>query len=475
MTMEAIQSAAHSRSARKALLASALAALTAATHARLAESPSDIPECGLRVRLPDGARAVAVPPAKAEFYRRPKDGRFELIKAYNPRDVWWERALVGEWRDAGGGVIRLARVLSRAPEAVDFGERMGRSAVDNLSRERIEARLAVAEAAFRPGDPAARDGWRRDWNGLPDGDFFRMADAWWYVEFAPGRRRSAADARRTVADFIRSASAMRPGDPPRPSTGWWRTATPDYVFTTDLDRAEGSAFIDEALRLMTAMRRLYAERVPSDARIGAGRVRVFATRADYRAYRGATGWNETFSSGAWDPGRDELLICADDRALARKTMRHEAFHQYLHYATAGAHHAIWFNEGLACLFENVAADPATGAVGIAVEGPRAEAVARDPRRHAEAIPALVGMSPREFYSGDTGFHYATAWLLALFLDSATDTDPDFAPYRDVIPRYRERIDAGADPQTATAYAWQAVRNRDIPSDVMRFWKRKSPL
>lgn len=54
------------------------------------------------------------------------------------------------------------------------------------------------------------------------------------------------------------------------------------------------------------------------------------------------------AAGLWSPTHEELLILdlgKSVREKTQKTLRHEAFHQYLFYATGGEHHAVWFNEG----------------------------------------------------------------------------------------------------------------------------------
>ena len=171
-------------------------------------------------------------------------------------------------------------------------------------------------------------------------------------------------------------------------------------------------------------------------------------------------------------GRAELLVAAEDPKRALSTMRHEAFHQYLHYATGNANHAMWFNEGHACFFENIKYNAAKNAVKVVEKGNRATWVAKDPVRYANCLSGMLRMTRDEFYSGDQNLHYCTAWALVYFLEKGVYTSREFAEYRQVIPKYLELTAAGMPADQATAVAWSAVAHRNVAADFMMFWTEK---
>ncbi len=101
--------------------------------------------------------------------------------------------------------------------------------------------------------------------------------------------------------------------------------------------------------------------------------------------QGATGEAGDRTIGLWSPSHEELLILDmgnSARNETLKTMRHEAFHQYLYYATGNGRHAVWFNEGHATFFENVSYDAKKNYIRIwdDPKDRRPAAVASDPGR-----------------------------------------------------------------------------------------------
>ena len=155
------------------------------------------------------------------------------------------------------------------------------------------------------------------------------------------------------------------------------------------------------------------------------------------------------------PSREELLVAAEDREQALKTMRHEAFHQYLFYATGNGNHATWFNEGHACFFENVQYNPAKNTVRVLDSGSRAEWTARDPEKVARMIGRVLEMDRGEFYSGslpEINSRYVAGWAIAYFLEKGAYASDEFAPYRGICAKYLELAGGGADAAEATREA-----------------------
>lgn len=429
----------------------------------LKPQPEPVSDGTVKARLLVGAKGVPAPTPQARFYRITNGFETKDVKWFRAVDLWRNRQFLGEWTDRHGNVQRLARVKSLVP---DLGREDG-------DQEAIEAQLDELEKSFQ-GTPEELAQWRRSWGGRGSGRFLEVKGQRFYVEFEiaeilPSQEK---EAEKLLKGFEKSLSVVKRGAGAAPSMKWWEVTNGHYRFLTDLDKAKGGSFIKETMKQIDAMRKCYEFYIPPAKDVEVGVVRVFRTLAEYREYRASTGVMDTTSIGLWDPSRAELLVSAEDPKRALSTMRHEAFHQYLHYATGNGNHAMWFNEGHACFFENVEYSAAKNAIRVVEKGNRAMWVAKDPVRYANALFGMLRMTRAEFYSGDQNLHYCTAWALVYFLEKGAYTSPEFADYRKVIPKYLELTSAGMPADQATAVAWAPVAHRNVAMDFMKFWREK---
>ncbi len=386
-----------------------------------------------RFKLKTLANAEGVPPPtpRAKTYvatRTSSDGTVEreTKKVYDEKELAFVAELLGMWKDRKGNVMRLAK-----PEKYPWD---------------ADARHAVAKTI--------------------DGATYR-------IDFIFAETVTDAQAKKLLKAASASLSTRTGGiSANHSSMKWWERETEEYRFLTDLDKAKGGKFVQDAMRLMDAMRKSYEFYVPPQKPVGRCTVRVFKTLAGYRSYRASTGDKDEMSCGLWDPNREELLVAAEDRDQAQRTMRHEAFHQYLHYATGNGFHAPWFNEGHACFFEEVKYNPAKNTVKVVDGGNRATWVGRNPALHARMMKSLLKLSHEQFYSGDANLNYCTAWAIVYFLEKGAYTSKKFEPYRTIVPTYLKLTAAGTDAATATERAWAAVADRDLAEDFLEFWKDK---
>ena len=447
------------------MFAAAAIPLFAAAVPRLQMRAEIVADGELKAKVLENARGIPAPTLQMRQYTVTSNGESKDVKWYLPRDVWRQRAFVGEWKDASGNVMRLARVLSLVPTF----ER------EDWYKDEIEKRLDGLEKVFR-GTDAELEAWKTLWgsgdNGV--GMFFEVKGGRkYYVEFEFAEEVTEKEAEKLLAAFGKSVSSSTRGTSPnRSSMKWWEEKNDRYRFLTDLDRAKGMKFVKDAMRLVDAMRRSYEFYVPPAGKVGMCTVRVFKTIGEYREYRLATGDADDKSCGLWDPSREELLVAAENHAEAQATMRHEAFHQYLHYATGRGDHAMWFNEGHACFFESVCYNPAKKSVSVILKGNRSSWVAKNPALYANSIMDVVRMDRDRFYSGDINRNYCTAWAICYFLEKGAYTSDCFAPYRRICPKYLELMASGASAEDATASAWAIVADRNVAADFMRFWKEK---
>ena len=408
------------------LFLSAVAALGAAAAPILKPQPELVADGALRIKPLANAAGVPAPTPQARFWRVTRGGETTVEKRYDENEVSYAKEIVATWKDKKGNVMRLAK-----PEKYPWGEG-------------VEFKREVT---------------------LKNGEKY-------YIDFEFAEPVTSAQAEKLLKDAASSLSDRTGGmSANNSSMKWWRKANELYEFNTDLDKAKGGKFIADAMRLMDAMSKSYRFYVPPTNRVGICKVRVFKTLAGYREYRASTGDEDTMSCGLWDPSREELLIAAENREQAQNTMRHEAFHQYLHYATGRGDHAIWFNEGHAAFFENVKYNPAKNTVAVIDEGNRPEWVARNPELHARHMKRIIAMTQPEYYSGDVNLNYCTGWALAYFLEKGAYAAAEFAPWRKVVPEYLAQMAAGADPRMATERAFAKAAGRDLEHDFLKFWNK----
>ena len=412
------------------------------------------------------ASSEGVPGAtpQSRRYTLTRGAETKTVKWYSPADLWLRRAFAGEWKDKKGNVMRLARVKSLVPS---FEQ-------EYWYEEEIEKGLDELEKSFK-GDEDELAAWKKLWGEGGTGRFFVARNgARYYVEFKFAEKVKDSDAQKLLKEFEHSVSTSVSGGGNIQSMKWWESENDMYRFMTDLGKAKGGKFIKDTMRLMDAMRAAYERYVPPQKPVGKCTVRVFRSMDGYRGYVSGNGDGMEWSCGLWDPSREELLIAAEDRDQAIMTMRHEAFHQYLFYATGNGCHALWFNEGHACFFEYVKYNQVKNAVTVVDEGPRAKFVASNLEKVAAEMPKVVAKSREEFYGGtkeEISLNYAASWALIYFLEKGAYTLDEFARYRGICAKYLELTKDGIDSAEATRLAWETAKSRDLTADFLKFWTK----
>ena len=450
------------RSAAAALAVAALAA-DAFCAPRLKPQAEVIADGELKAKVLVSSRGIppATPEARTGWVSR--GGVRKDFKVYNPADIWRARAEMGTWKDKAGNVMTVARVKSLVPSDIPEFE---------CTKEAVNVALDELESSFK-GTAEELEDWKAAWGGSGTGRFASLKGSHYWVEFTFAEKVAEKDAEKLFKDFERSMSALtKSSSGAVKSMQWWEMTDGKYRFLTNLDKAKGTKFIKDSMRMMAAMRKAFEFYVPPKKEPPVSTVRVFKTLAEYREYRASTGDNDTMSCGLWDPGREELLIVAENPKAALETMRHESFHQYLHYATGRGDNADWFNEGHATIFENVKYNPAKNSVAILDAGNRSEWVARDPAKYARLMPSVLKLSHQEFCSGKVNDHYVTAWAICYFLERGAYASKEFEAYRGVCAKYLEAMARGESAEDATTKAWALVSGRDIGADFLKFWKEK---
>ena len=489
--------------------------MTAMSAVPMLKSTSEpIPSAGIKAKLLyKSEKKIQVTPAAQRWRlrRRDENGIKEWNEThYDVREIWREHEFAGEWRDLKGNSIIIANVTAPCPQ---FEE-------EHAKREDIDAKIAEDAASFKSPDDAALAKWAARFanvriatsaissfafgsSNVPDARivdlgsqtriaaFFRTKDEQWHwVDIGLAQTPRPREGETFLKSFLKSVSPVATSKASSAAHSGGMELK-GYRFESNKDDKDPKVaeFIRKANLFLLSMRDAYMRYVPPQKEIGESKVRLFMNRMTYDEHlKGmAAGEMEGRSVGLWDPSREELVILYDRREHEKKkealnntlkTMRHEAFHQYLFYATGGLRHALWFNEGHACFFENAKPVPGKNAVRIWDDPSdrRPAAVEKNPAKYARHVKAILGYGREKFYSGSLSAvndNYTAAWALIYFLQKAAPSFKEFAPYSNVIPTYLKAMAEGKTWQEATREAWSHVESRNFEADFLKFWRKRN--
>lgn len=466
----------------------------------LKNAPETAGTAGIKVRPLQGGQVVQAVAPKAMFYRFHRGEEKWQETHFDVREFWRAAQRGCRWKDRKGNELVVAALVAPLP---------GFEA-DHAKREDIEAKMSEASEAFKEATDEMLADWVSAYSGVDVGaaalkemsvsslesvrtvDFgkanraaavFKMkSGGWHYAAFSFAQPAKPAEVTRLLKQFLSAVVATEAGAGSAKEGRWLTLKVPGYVFKTDLSESQAKAFVKNTGRLMEAMQAAYRRYVPPMKKLGESTIRVFSKQEEYDDYVSrATGKESGRTIGLWSPSHEELLVLDmgnSAREETAKILRHEAFHQYLFYATGGEHHAVWFNEGHAGFFENVQYDAKRNAVRV-TDDPRDRrpaAVGADPGRFAALVPKILMLDHEAFYAGtlkEVNERYSAAWAAVYFLQKGAPALADFAAYRKVLPTYRKAMSEGADANEATRQAWDTVKGRDFAADFVKFWNKRT--
>jgi hypothetical protein len=440
---------------------------------------------------------------RAEAYLVSEKSEMRLEDRYNRLDLWTSQAVVGRWTDDDGRVFTLSR-LDFAPPAIERGQSVTRS---DYARQRVGIdkrdmkRLRMAIEALSPAElPEKGTPPRQMSRGYDDIDYWHgtnlnvvvcaflpkdspcwflavwelaaedehgamvklfsekfLEDEWprRYPEVHP--RRIVAGERELLRQDARNSVAAYEN---------WRCTDAEEFSVLD-ELPDAGSFITSLTNDMARMRRRYAETVPSPIN-GSNVLCVARIYSDRAGYVSAAGENMSWSAAYWNPLRRELvayLPAAGEGRLLR-TVRHEAFHQYLSYALSMLSASPWFNEGYAQYFEEDDGGEWGGDVVLTPEWIDSAAA---------LIPALVKMDYPEFYSGSDSerrFKYRLAWSLAYFIEKGAP-EVRFNPFKNLKRDYIAGLLKYRDMHKATEAAFAGAEAlEDFIGEWKKFWRNR---
>ena len=436
---------------------------------------------------------------RAEAFLVSDGSRRRLEDRYDRLDLWISRAVLGCWTDDAGRSFSLA-TLAVAPPAVDErgvetredytascaplnkkDDRRRRDAVELLAPVDIadESRAprflprGMKHVEYWQGTnraaivcsflPEKSDVWYfASWE-LVDGDDFAERMEAFEEEFLEGEWRTrtlwlggveppAGEREQLRADAHHSITNYE---------SWRWTDADSFTVLDDLPRQSG--FVAALTNELPRLRAAYAATMPTpvDGSNTLCVARIYRNRAEYLA---AVDEGMEWSAAYWSPRRRELVAHLPDGGEAElmKTIRHEAFHQYLSYACSMISVSPWLNEGYAQYFE----DPESYDWGRGIA-----ATPDNIERIAASLPAVMMMDYKEFYDGTDAERlakYRLAWSIAVFLEKGAP-EVRFRPFASLKEDYVKALLKTQDMQKATVAA--LLGDEDKTKLFIREWTK----
>lgn len=251
---------------------------------------------------------------------------------------------------------------------------------------------------------------------------------------------------------------------------WWYVETDNFIMVADI-KSQATA---KALALnLERSRNLYTKIFPLKKPLRSVSVaRMFATREEYLNYVGP---DLQWSGGVWMSSRKELAVSPmswgsrrETRKLMAQVTLHEAFHQYIYFATGERQNAVWFNEGMAQFFEGtefksskIRIKPLTRKV------PRIPALA-----NKQNIEDMLKMPPVEFYGQNKNQNYNLAWGMLYFMLKGAPVMKGCAEYAEIPSKYYDAMIKTGNAMKATKIAWKGIDTYTFAQKFKAFWNSR---
>ena len=421
---------------------------------------------------------------------------------YDRYDLWVSRAVLGRWRDDFGRAFTLA-TLKFAPPSIDVDGAQTRveytaSCATLRKKDENGRRAAVENLAPFDIDVAARAP-RQLPRGMKDVEYWQgtnrsaivcsflpeKSDVWYFASWELAEGDDFAERMGVFEDKFLAGEWRKGGiwlggeklpDGERDqlradvhhsvtnySTWRWTDAS-NFAIIDDLQGHRD--FIASLAGELPRMGALYAEAIPTPID-GSNTLCVARIYRDHAEYLAAVDEKMEWSAAYWSPLRRELVAYLPDGGEAElmRTMRHEAFHQYLSYACSMVSVSPWLNEGYAEYFEDM--NSLDWGRGIA-------ATPDDIERIAPTLPRIMLMDYEEFYGGDNAerhVKYRLAWSIAVFLEKGAPK-VRFRPFEKLKADYVKALLETRDMRKATMAALLDDKDKTklFVAEWTKFWQ-----
>jgi hypothetical protein len=453
---------------------------------------------------------------RAKAFLAHDSSRTWLEDRYDPLDLWTSQSVDGRWTDATNRTFLIATLATRPPALANADVETRVSFADArrpITRRQIDyvreaaeclAPIELAEKA-RPPEQTPRGYADVDyWQGTNTSAIvctFRVkeSDVWHLATWTLNETDDYDESLKLFEDefldkeclpfLARLKTASTPSEDAATETSnpernllradarhsvaayeaWHVTDAPTYALLDDI--AGPRDFMAAITNALASVHAAATNALPTslDTSNTLCVARIFASRSEYldALVDNEKSMHLLWSAAYWCPQRRELVAYLpwDDTKGLVETIRHEAFHQYLSYATAMIATSPWLNEGYAEYFENT--NSLNWQLGF-------ELRKDDLTSLAKCIPGLLRLDYPQFYDDETilGRHmkYRLAWSIAAFIENGAPK-VRFNPFKDLKRNYVDTLLRTQDALKATDAAFGSKDNLDLfVSEWRRWWK-----
>ena len=505
--------------------------MAASAYAAVSFEPAkNYPHLGIMFPRLANAQAEPVPMPEAHAYLLTGEATLVREDRFAPYELWYNTECCARWRDPAGNKLIIGRIVHRLPVSperhisrAEFGTELDdeTNLIDPTKQDLVNEWVAtfvkspvykpeplklnaftlkevlyypcgtnnMLVYAFRPrrvGNAKNFDWFCVTLQAPGETDFERLRasfeeDFIGQVALPP---RSAKDegieAEELTTERHGEKASELPDHPVRVEArksvenydDWWFAETEGYIIIADVHTSVGEAFIHDLQATLPAMRLAYAKLVPPITRENdVSLIRLFQNREQYARYVGdALAW----SSGMWMPGRRELVLFQqENKNDMMRIVRHEAFHQYLSYASCMLNVAPWLNEGHACLFENASVGT-KNKVSLDEDPDMSRLLLDNMEAVVALLPSLLNADYAEFYAGtgtERRLKYAIAWGLAYYLQKGAPLERN-TPFKNILPDYAAALAQTHSGEEATVLAFKDVDMRVFQENFREFWLKR---
>lgn len=438
-------------------------------------------------------------PKAAAFLSTDTNGLQRLVDKYDRMDLWTSHSVLGRWEDRDYRLFTVAKLEEAPPIDLSTVELLTRLEYEKkhqniYRRDEKTRRLAMellssvelAEKGVNPKYPIR--GYKEvkyfegtNENAIVCGFLPKDSEIWYLATWEFDGSQDEKEVlrkdfeKRFLAEDFHSLNPIPLSPTPISERSllardckrsvenyksWQVEDIGEIVVMSDLPRS--SKFVEKLKEELPRMRELYKKTWPTklDTSNTLCVARIFDDKAKYLT---AVGEDKEWTAAFWSPERRELVayLPEDGEGELMKTIRHEAFHQYLSYATAMIPTSPWMNEGYAQYFEEPDARQDLGITASFEEV-------------AKYIPALLQMNYEQFYEGtnlERRFKYRLAWSIAVFIEEGLDEIRN-KPFKDFKSDYMKYLLLTKDPAEATARAFKNKEMLDrFLAEYVKFWTK----
>ena len=490
-------------------------------------SSKNYPNVGMKFPILRNAKADPVPPPEATSYVRVEADTLTRVDLFAPYDLWYRRVCSARWFDLSGNRLILARMSYQLPEANEvlvsrqtfdtlmasaettfssITEAQMKDWVESFSGYKVYSSKGLSQSGaalnnvyYYPCEktnvliytfqPSQLEGSTNpDWfcvilesPGARDVDKMKTQFESQFIGKIEIPTRLSKDVGVVVEELEVAKKNTLPVDLPdhpirleaRKSIenyeSWWIHETEGFVILSDVSSEMGKPVVTELLKTMPLLKQAFAKLVPPLTREpDVAIIRIFQVPEDYINYVGQA---RSWTGGLWMPARRELVLReVPSTAALSKTLRHEAFHQYLSYAYCLMSAPPWMNEGHAGFFENTSVT-SKGKLSFDEDEKYVRLILENLETLVAVIPDLMKANYTDFYAGTDAqreMKYALAWGIVYYLQKGAPVERN-TEFKSVLPDLAAALAETQSYVTAMETVLGTVDMKVFQSNFKEFW------